>query len=544
MADVWRMHRFFGRVLVVGVVVGVVVLGTAGSAFADAAATPPDPAVVPSQAPTAITNPPVVALVASATPPASPGDQVGAASTPEVHANSVLPPIAVDPRPDPPQPPPAGSGPAGRSGSGFAATPDGTQAVLYGGGNVFGDGAALGDTWVWNGATWTPKCGTTSPGATDPCAPGPRNLVGEATGPTGVVLYGGQTTDGMGNTTPVGDSYLWNGTAWQPICNSCAPGMRAAPAMAGNGLIVLLFGGGAIGDNGPSTAFGDTWQFDGNAWNQVNAGGSGQPRARLGASMAWDGHQFVLFGGILPDNGSGNPTALADTWIWTGAEWVQACGDPLAPCGPAPRVLAGFSGLASPDPAQQGALLVGGLNFGGTNSPPSVLGDIWFWNGSAWIKQVSPWPDSTTPDIGPPTGVPLVGALAALPATCQVSLAADIITGRVEPDSVAPGATATPGTWNIGFDTNGDGVIDPCPVVPPTPPTPEDVVVPAAAAAGTGAEATATGTLPFTGSNPASETAIATGLAIAGLALIYASRRRTGRCTDQRAVTQSLKRPG
>ena len=95
---------------------------------------------------------------------------------------------------------------------------------------------------------------------------------------------------------------------------------------------------------------------------------------------------------------------------------------------------------------------------------------------------------------------------------------------------MAPGATATPGTWNIGFDTNGDGVIDPCPVAPPTPPTPENVVVPAAAAAaaGTGAEATATGTLPFTGSNPAHETAIATGLAIAGLALIYASRRRTG----------------
>ncbi len=127
-----------------------------------------------------------------------------------------------------------------------------------------------------------------------------------------------------------------------------------------------------------------------------------------------------------------------------------------------------------------------------------------------------------------------------------MSLAADIITGRVEPTSVAPGATATPGTWNIGFDTNGDGVIDPCPVVPPTPPTPENVVVPtaAAAAAGTGAEATATGTLPFTGSNPARETAIATGLAIAGLALIswFATPHRSR--TDQRALTDGLKHPG
>jgi hypothetical protein len=94
--------------------------------------------------------------------------------------------------------------------------------VLYGGGDVFNNGPALGDTWVWNGTTWSPKCGTTMPGATVLCAPGPQDLVSAATGPTGAVLYGGQTNDGAGNTTLHGDS-----TAWRQICSACAPGARA-----------------------------------------------------------------------------------------------------------------------------------------------------------------------------------------------------------------------------------------------------------------------------------------------------------------------------
>ncbi len=332
--------------------------------------------------------------------------------------------------------------------------------MLYGGGDVFNNGASLGDTWVWNGTQWTPECGTTTPGATSPCLPGPRDLVGEATGPTGVVLYGGRTVDASGNQTgPLADSYLWNGSAWQQLCSPCAPGGRTAPAMAGNGTIVLLFGGGNVGNNGPAMPLGDTWQFDGSTWIQVNPGGVGQPEPRIGAAMAWDGQHFVLFGGLGEDS-SGNAIPLGDTWIWTGSEWVQACGQPLAACGPTPRVLGGFAYLASTDPNQRGALLVGGLGFpnGVNNGNPDVLGDIWFWNGSTWIQQSSPWPDATALGSGPPPfGLPIVGALASLPASCQATLAGDFAA------NTGSGPVPMAGTWNIGFDANGDGHPDPCP---------------------------------------------------------------------------------
>ena len=513
------MYKFVFRLIVVAAIVVAVGLGAVSSAFADdaPAASPPAPPSGDAAGPT--TAAPVVAVMvpvvaaSNATPPAptsQPASTPSSVHAADVQTASVLPPIVVDPKLGAPQPPPEASGPAGRIGSGFAATPDGTQAVLYGGGDVFGGGTALGDTWVWNGTTWTPKCGTTTPGATAACAPGARDLVGEATGPTGVVLYGGQTGDGSGNQTTHDDSYLWNGTTWQTICTHCAPGTRAAPAMAGNGVIVLLFGGGDTGGNGPGVALGDTWQFNGTTWTQVNAGGAGQPVGRLGGSMAWDGHQFVLFGGLVPGNNS--QTTLADTWIWTGAQWVQACGTPLAACGPAPRVLGGFANLASPDPAQQGALLVGGLGLAGNNQPPNILGDIWFWNGTNWLKQASPWPDSTSLDNGFPNGLPLVGALAALPATCQVTLAGDFATGS---DGTR---TATPGTWNIGFDTNNDAKPDPC---PPTPLT----VSPVAAAT-----AAPTGGLPMTGSDLARDALAGTLTLAVGLILTITTRRRT--CTS------------
>ena len=77
-----------------------------------------------------------------------------------------------------------------------------------------------------------------------------------------------------------------------------------------------------------------------------------------------------------------------------------------------------------------------------------------------------------------------------------------------------------------GRDTNGDGVIDPSPVVPPpTPPAPENVVVPAAETPGAEAEATVTGTLPFTGSDIAGPMTFATALLGVGLILVAGSRR-------------------
>ncbi len=368
-----------------------------------------------------------------------------------------------------PQPTP---GSAGRIGAGFAATPDGTHAVLYGGGDVFNGGTALGDTWVWDGASWTAKCATTV------CGPGRRLLVGAATSPTGVVLYGGQSKDVQGSRTVHHDMWRWNGSTWNQVCASCPPGVRAGMAMAGNGTTVLLFGGGTLGNTNMS--FGDTWQLVGNVWSPVNGGGAGQPAPRIGASMAWDGEHFVLFGGLTPTSGNGNDFALADTWIWSRTKWVQQCGTPLPACPPTGRLLGGFANLANPDPTRRGALLVGGLSFPqGTNGNPAVRGDTWFWNRVRWRKEASPWADSSpVGDGGPPSGVPSVGALAALPASCQLTLAGDF------PIGAASRPVIRSGTWDIGFDANGDHHPDVCPASVPSPTTtamPPPTTVPHAA---------------------------------------------------------------
>ena len=369
---------------------------------------------------------------------------IGCASTGAFAAAD--PTVAVEAKLGAPQPPP---GTSGRVGGGFAATPDGTHAVLYGGGNIFdGGGQTFADTWVWDGAHWSAICGV--------CAPGRRGLVAAATSPTGVVLYGGQVPGGSGNKVAVADSWSFDGSKWHQLCTTCPPGARAGAAMAGNGTDVLLFGGGLVGNT--NTAFGDTWRLSGNTWTLVEAGGPGSPAPRIGAGLAWDGTHYVLFGGLTPDAGSGNNFPLSDTWIWSGSKWVQECGAPLAACGPSGRVLGGMARLANPDPARRGALLVGGLGFpDGTNGNPAFDGDIWFWNGARWIKQPSPWADSTAAtEGGPAPGLPFVGVLAALPATCRVTLAADFAGGSV----AAP--TITAGAWSIGFDADHDTHPDGC----------------------------------------------------------------------------------
>jgi hypothetical protein len=358
---------------------------------------------------------------------------------------------------------------------------------------------------MWNGTSWSQVCAV--------CAPGTRGFVSMATTPGGVLLYGGGATFGSGAVLP--DAWVFADGTWTQLCVTCPPGPRAGAAMAGggvNGDQVLLFGGASDFSGDPGTVFNDTWGLSGGTWTLLDAGIAGDPAPRVGASMAWDGTQFILFGGSPIDSGGGVGTPIDDgTWAWAGDHWVQLCADAAA-CGPAPRSLAYLASLASTDPSRRGVLLVGGLIISGS---PVVFGDIWLWHDGQWIQQASPWADQQPAEA--PTG-PLffVAGLASRTASCQVSLVGSV-------------GTRTPSTFNLGLDTNGDGVIDPCPVVQPPPPTPENVVVPAAATPGAAAEATATGTLPFTGSDLAGPMSFATALLGVGLILVASSRRISSR---------------
>jgi hypothetical protein len=67
--------------------------------------------------------------------------------------------------------------------------------VLFGG---FGSSSLLGDTWTWNGTTWTQQHPATSPSARDVAA-----VADAATGT--VVLFGGGSPDGG----VFGDTWTW-----------------------------------------------------------------------------------------------------------------------------------------------------------------------------------------------------------------------------------------------------------------------------------------------------------------------------------------------
>jgi hypothetical protein len=123
------------------------------------------------------------------------------------------------------------------------------------------------------------------------------------------VLFGGLIS---GN-----DTWEWDGTNWTQRALASGPSRRSGHGMVYDlaRLRVLLFGG-VDGATGASLA--DTWEWDGNNWNQRAPAQS--PGPRFGHAMANDLSRVrtVLFGGTGP---GGAP--LGDTWEWDGNNWVQ-----------------------------------------------------------------------------------------------------------------------------------------------------------------------------------------------------------------------------
>ena len=263
-------------------------------------------------------------------------------------------------------------------------------AVLFG-----GDGPQFfGDTWEWDGTTWTERTFETSPS--------PRSDMAMASLGNKVVLFGGAVGSALG------DTWEYDGKAWTEK-KIAGPPARQRFAMATLGDRVVLFGG--LGDAGD---LGDTWEYDGTAWTQKNVTG---PSARTGHAMTTLEDKVVLFGGI----GGGN---LDDTWEYDGTTWTTlAIPGPGGPHGinfaPAMAALNGkvvlFSGELDAntippdtwefDGAAWTKLAVTGpkgrwhhgmttfdgkvLLFGGDPGSPGgggFLGDTWTWDGASWTQ--------------------------------------------------------------------------------------------------------------------------------------------------------------
>ena|GEM_PF-1533646 len=271
----------------------------------------------------------------------------------------------------------------------------GNAMVLFGG---LSGTTRLGDTWVWDGATWTRLSAGGEAGV-----PTPRFGAAFAFDPVAeaAVLFGGT---GSGSTL-LGDTWEFKNNAWSVRTGGTPPPPMSHPRMAfdpalkrtgisGEGGLVLF--GGQPASGGPSNR---TWTRLGGEWREAVVVG---PDARSSHTMisigsTQMGSAVALFGGV-----GASGSLLADTWTWSEGVWTQIA------LLPTPR---DGTTLAT-DPDRGRVLMFGGAESTGAATDRS----IYEWTGAAWrlasaSLQVSASTQHTLTGV-PKLGVVLAGGLA------------------------------------------------------------------------------------------------------------------------------------
>jgi hypothetical protein len=184
------------------------------------------------------------------------------------------------------------------------------QIVLFGG--AISSDSASAETWNFNGTTWTQQSTTVSP-------PGREQASMDYDPATGqIVLFGGAIITNSATST-LGDTWTYDGRTWTQQSPDTSPTNRYGASMAYDPAMgeMVLFGGG-FGDSGLNSGlnsglFGDTWAYDGISWIQQSP--SSTVTARGNAPMAYDGstNKMILEGGFSVH---GNAD---DTWVYPGS---------------------------------------------------------------------------------------------------------------------------------------------------------------------------------------------------------------------------------
>jgi hypothetical protein len=177
------------------------------------------------------------------------------------------------------------------------------------------------------------------------------------------VLFGGLSAGAR-----LGDTWEWDGSFWTQM-NDIGPAVRDLSAMVydSSRKVSVLFGGQGAQN------LGDTWQWDGTDWTQVSDTG---PIARSNHAMAFDSvrNRTVLFAGQSAEN-----QHLGDTWEFDGEAWTQQqdAGPPSRGC----HCMA-FDSVSNRV-----------IMFGGEDVNNHSLADTWAWDGREWVQIA---------EIGPP----------------------------------------------------------------------------------------------------------------------------------------------
>jgi hypothetical protein len=157
--------------------------------------------------------------------------------------------------------------------------------VLFGG--DAGTFPRLGDTWEWDGATWTQRA-TTGPEKRSDAGMTFDSVRGVC------VLFGGIAVPQPNEFTYFGDTWTWDGSVWTRVSNT-GPSPRRRVAMTFDALQgrAIIFGGERAG----GSALDETCLWDGAVWSQM---AGAQPRGRSRAAMVFapDRAENILYGGI------------------------------------------------------------------------------------------------------------------------------------------------------------------------------------------------------------------------------------------------------
>lgn len=228
------------------------------------------------------------------------------------------------------------------------------RVVLFGGNRVlFGaenDTATfLQDMWEWDGVRWYELKIST------PSARAEASMVYDYERRR-VVMFGGYHLVG-GQMIRLGDTWEWNGKQWLQIETS-GPSPRNGAAMVYDSARkrLLLFGG-----NGAS---GETWEFANDRWREIKPV---LAEGRFNSAMAFDGKQneVIRFGGW-----NGN-TRVAETWRFSNEQWLR-----LEVAGPEAR----NHSIMVYDRKRQRMVLFGG------HDGEKVFGDTWTYDGKQWRR--------------------------------------------------------------------------------------------------------------------------------------------------------------
>ncbi len=181
------------------------------------------------------------------------------------------------------------------------------QVVMFGG--IDNSNTRLGDTWLWNGTSWTNANPANSPTPRDGTA-----LVYDAAH-SQVVLYGGVLQSGLGNS----ETWVWDGTNWTNVSPPAASSPGGAFGLSGHAMVydaahsqVVLFGGDSNGNEENWT-----WVWNGSAWSQQNPATPPPPRDSHGMAYNAATGQTIMFGGY-----DGN-SYVGDTWVFDGTNWAN-----------------------------------------------------------------------------------------------------------------------------------------------------------------------------------------------------------------------------